>query len=122
MDFSRDPAVSALYVAPECARLVRTGGLGDACGALPAALRAAGIDARVLIPGYREVLEHAHEPIAAVSALGIQARLLRAALPGSGVPMLGIDCPRLYVRPGGPYQDQHGGGWPGNPPRFGFLP
>src|SRR4051812_34466047 len=123
MDLSNEPtSVAVLYVAPECAPMVKTGGLGDVCGALPAALRAAGIDARVLVPGYREVLmQAAGEPVAMISLLGIEARLLQAKLPGSGVPLLVLDCPGLYARPGGPYQDAEGREWPDNALRFGFL-
>src|SRR5258706_11053956 len=123
MDLSNDPtSAGVLYVAPECAPLVKTGGLGDVCGALPAALRAAGNDVRVLVPGYREVLAQAPgEAVARISALGIEARLLRSALPGSGVPLLVLDCPALFARPGGPYQDTSGQDWPDNALRFGFL-
>ncbi|HST02558.1 MAG TPA: glycogen/starch synthase, partial [Usitatibacter sp.] len=46
-----------LFATPECAPLVKTGGLGDVSAALPAAFRAAGVEVRVLLPGYREVLD-----------------------------------------------------------------
>src|SRR5438552_3232486 len=45
-----------LYATSECAPLVKTGGLGDVAAALPAALRQIGVDARVILPGYRAVL------------------------------------------------------------------
>jgi starch synthase len=32
-----------------------------------------------------------------------------------------VDSPRLYDRPGGPYQDASGGDWPDNAVRFGLL-
>ncbi|HET9652923.1 MAG TPA: glycogen/starch synthase, partial [Usitatibacter sp.] len=48
--------MNVLFVTPECAPLVKTGGLGDVSGALPAALASIGIDARVLLPGYAQVL------------------------------------------------------------------
>ena len=46
-----------LFATPECAPLVKTGGLGDVSAALPAALHAIGIDVRVLLPGYTAVKE-----------------------------------------------------------------
>src|SRR5262245_16674734 len=45
-----------LYVTPEMSDFVKVGGLGDVSAALPRALRNL-CDVRVLIPGYRQVLE-----------------------------------------------------------------
>ncbi|HWA38548.1 MAG TPA: glycogen synthase GlgA [Burkholderiales bacterium] len=119
MDLSRP--LGALFVAPECAPLTKTGGLGDVCGALPPALRALGIDVRVLMPGYAEVLR-AIEPrrLAVARLLGQQVRLLEAQLP-NGVPLLVVDCPKLYARRGGPYLSAEGADWPDNALRFGLL-
>src|SRR4051812_17550963 len=114
MDLSTDPgALSVLFVAPECAPLVKTGGLGDVCGALPQALREIGVDLRILIPGYREVLARASQrPLAHITALDREVRLLAGELPGSRVPLLVVDCPELYDRAGGPYQTEEGSDWP----------
>src|SRR5438876_8257912 len=104
-----------LFVTPECAPLTKTGGLGDVSAALPAALRAQGNDVRTLLPAYREIpLADAHE-VAAISFLGMQARLLE-----SGECLL-LDCPQLYDRTGNPYQDAQGADWPDNALRFGVL-
>ena len=43
-----------LFVASEAYPLVKTGGLGDVCGSLPAALKARGADVRLLLPAYRD--------------------------------------------------------------------
>ena len=44
--------MKALYVCTELYPLLKTGGLGDVSGALPPALRDAGCDVRVLLPGF----------------------------------------------------------------------
>ena len=52
-----------LFVVSELYPLVKTGGLGDVAAALPPALRRAGVDVRLLVPGYRAIMEAApHGP------------------------------------------------------------
>ncbi|OYY49591.1 MAG: hypothetical protein B7Y48_05690, partial [Methylophilales bacterium 28-44-11] len=46
-----------LFVSSEVFPLIKTGGLADVSGALPAALQGSGIDVKCLIPGYSSVLE-----------------------------------------------------------------
>ena len=116
MDLSSDPEpMRVLYVSPECAPMTKTGGLGDVSQALPEALRAAGLDVRNFLPGYREVLQalgHARV-LAAVTLLGFQCRILWAE------PFLVLDCPPLYARDGGgPYQTDDGRDWDDNALRF----
>ena len=111
-----------LFATPECAPLVKTGGLGDVSAALPAALASLGLDVRVLLPGYREVLQAtpAATEITRFSACGIPLRLLGGSLP-TGVPLLILDAPQLFARSGGPYQDSEGDDWNDNAMRFGVL-
>jgi starch synthase len=106
-----------LFAVPECAPLTKTGGLGDVAGALPAALRALGVDVRVLLPAYGALPGKA---LARIEVLGRKVRLLESTLP-SGVPLYLLDCPELYVRNGGPYQTGEGEDWPDNALRFGVL-
>lgn len=116
--------LKVLFVTSEVAPLIKTGGLADVSGALPAALRAIGVDVYVLVPGYTQVIGQLgqHKVVAAFDNLpGFpSARLLPATMP-NGVPLLVLDCPDLYQREGGPYQDAKGQDWPDNALRFGLL-
>jgi starch synthase len=113
-----------LFATSEVAPLIKTGGLADVSAALPSALRKKGVDVRVLLPGYPQVLQ-------ALPDLQVDAyfpalpgfppsRLLLGALPG-GVPLWVVECPELFQRGGGAYQDEHGDDWPDNAHRFGLL-
>ena len=106
-----------LFVTPECAPLTKTGGLGDVSAALPAALRRLGHDVRILLPGYGKVLAGLQNARAAatLTAVGIETRLLETD------EFLVLDCPSLYRRSGGPYQNAQGEDWPDNGLRFGLL-
>ncbi len=113
-----------LFATSECAPLVKTGGLADVSAALPAALAALGVDARLLLPGYRQVLAQLPDGrevarIAATAELP-GARLLQRRM-ASGVPLFVLDCPELYDREGGPYQTDAGSDWSDNALRFGLL-
>jgi starch synthase len=115
-----------LFVTSEIYPLIKTGGLADVSGSLPLALRRLGIDARVLIPGYRSVLDQLPHavPVADFPPLPGSAhpsRLLSAVLAEHGLPLLLLDCPALYDRPGGPYLTPEGHDWPDNVQRFGLL-
>lgn len=116
--------LAVLFVTSEVAPLIKTGGLADVAGSLPAALMHAGADARVLVPGYKQVMEGVKSKgrLASFPALGEMpaSQILAGKLP-SGVPLMIVDCPRLYDRPGGPYQDSSGSDWPDNAVRFGLL-
>ncbi len=103
---------------------MKTGGLGEVAATLPAALRALGVDVRVLTPAYpgvREALSAA--PVAAaVAPLGAfpPARLLAGTTP-AGVPVYALDCAALYLHGRDPYMDAAGDEWPDNHLRFGLL-
>ena len=46
---------------------------------------------------------------------------MKATLLPSGVPVIVVEHPSLYDRPGGPYQSESGEDWPDNALRFGLL-
>ena len=113
-----------LFATSEVTPLIKTGGLADVSGALPAALRTIGVDVRVLVPGYNQVMaqlaqfkfEAAFNDLPGFPS----ARLLSGILPNK-VPLFVLDCPSLYRREGGPYQDSTGQDWVDNAQRFGLL-
>ena len=111
-----------LSVASECFPLVKTGGLADVVGALPAALAPEAVAMRTLLPGYPGVIAALGpaDPLHAFEDLfGGPARVLAGYV--SGLDILVLDAPHLYARPGGPYQDPQGRDWPDNPVRFAAL-
>jgi starch synthase len=114
-----------LHVAAELYPLVKTGGLADVTGALPAAQAALGLDVRVLLPGLPGVCAGmpALQEVAHIgSAFGAaRVALLQGRLPGSDVTAYVIDAPWLYAREGNPYVRADGSEWPDNHRRFGLL-
>ncbi len=111
-----------LFATSEARPLIKTGGLADVSGALPAALRKIGLDCRLLLPGYPAVLAGIDnaEPVCNLSGLpgGITATLLQAPMPDNGVPLYILVAPELFQREGGPYQDVAGHDHPDNALRF----
>jgi starch synthase len=114
--------LESLSVASEIAPLIKTGGLADVVGALPAALEAEGVRTLTLIPGYPSVLAalQSAEVVHAFDAFyGGPARLLKAR--AAGLELLALDAPHLYVREGGPYAGPEGADHPDNALRFAAL-
>lgn len=116
--------LKVLFATSEVAPLIKTGGLADVSGALPAALRAIGVDVRILIPGYRQVIAQLarYEIISTFDVMpGFPPSRLLSGTMENGVPLLILDCQILYSRDGGPYQDSGGFDWIDNALRFGLL-
>lgn len=110
-----------LHLASECLPLIKTGGLADVLGALPAAQRSLGEDARIALPAYRGLagrLEGAR-PVGSVDALGIHAGVIEGRL--GQTPVWLVDVPSLYDREGDPYRDAQGLDFADNPLRFGLF-
>ncbi len=111
-----------LAVASEVYPLLKTGGLADVAGALPAALAAEGVAVHTLLPGYRQVLASLARPKVAMdlpALFGGAARVLEAT--HGGLALLVLDAPHLFDRPGGPYAAPGGRDWPDNAQRFAAL-
>ena len=118
-----DAALRVLFVTPEVAPWVKTGGLGEVAQGLPSALAAAGAQVRLLVPAY-PALRAAFPQARAVADFPAPggalppARLLEA--PGAP-PLWLLDCPSLFERAGNPYQSPQREDWPDNDLRFGLL-
>ena len=114
-----------LQVAAEVFPLVKTGGLADVMGALPQALREAGADVRLLLPGMPAIIDAIHQARTLIDigpCFGaLRVRLLCGRMPGSDLPAYVIDAPQLYRRGGGPYQQRDGQPWPDNLQRYALL-
>ena len=111
-----------LSVASEAYPLVKTGGLADVVGALPAALAPHGIATTTLLPGYPSVIRSLGraKPVRRWDdLLGVPARLLGGKIDGH--PLLVLDAPELFARDGGPYGDATARDWDDNWRRFAAL-
>jgi starch synthase len=114
--------LKVLSVASEVFPLIKTGGLADVVGALPAALARENIEIRTLVPGYPTVMAkladaqptHAYDDL-----FGGPARILAGK--AAGLDVFAIDAPHLYDRPGNPYVGPSGVDWPDNAQRFAAL-
>lgn len=118
-----DGRVKVLFAVSELAPYVKTGALADTASALPAALAAMEVDVRLLVPGYPQVIDglKSRGRAAALPSLpGMPPAELLASKHPTGVQLLVIACD-IYDRPGAPYQDSAGQGWPDNALRFALL-
>lgn len=114
--------IEVLSVASEAYPLIKTGGLADVVGALPAALAPHGVSMRVLLPGYPKVLsglEDSRQVLWLDDFFGGTARLMAGH--ANGLQVIAIDAPHLYDRPGNPYVGADGKDWPDNWKRFAAL-
>ncbi len=114
-----------LLAASEAYPLVKTGGLGDVVGALPQALRAVGVDARLVVPAYPAALAAlpTARAIARTALYGTPLTLLQGELPIGGGRQLPVYLVQAtaFERTGNPYQDVNGADWPDNPARFALF-
>ena len=119
----REQKKRILFVSSEFADLVKVGGLGDVSAALPRAI-ADRHDMRVLVPGYRQVMESGQNIRIVGEVPG------HAALPpckigrmdlADGLIVYVLINPELYERDGNPYSDGSGHDWADNHIRFARL-
>lgn len=116
--------IKILFVTPEAHPLIKTGGLGDIGGALPGALQRLGLEVRILLPAYPDLIEQTKarlccEPIKVLTEK-FQVQLFLGQMPNDRTPVYLIDAPALYHR-SNPYVDENGYDWPDNAFRFAVL-
>jgi starch synthase len=114
-----------LYVTAELYPWVKSGGLGDVAAALPPALAALGVGARLLLPGFRGFIDAF---LGIIDVVRLQTpfaservRVGLARLPGTERVAYLLDHPAFYDRPGNPYAGPDGADWPDNHRRFGLF-
>ncbi|MFK8256396.1 glycogen synthase GlgA [Erwinia sp. AnSW2-5] len=113
--------MQVLHVCSEIFPLLKTGGLADVIGALPAAQIADGTDTRVLLPAF-PALKKAITPTQVVAKLQTFAGYVELHFGHyDGVGIYLIDAPGLYERPGSPYHDESQYAYADNHLRFALL-
>ncbi len=114
-----------LFATSEAHPLIKTGGLADVSGALPAALNSLGHQVTILIPAYPAVLEQLQQArhLADLQFLPLvgTVALWQGQMPDSGVTVWALQHDALFNRSGNPYVDSHGLDWQDNPLRFATL-
>lgn len=112
-----------LFVTSEMRDFIKAGGLGDVSAALPRVLMHEH-DVRVLIPGYRAVLQSGKQ-IRKVGATrkrdGLPACEIGELETDDGLHVLVVCNKELFDREGSPYVNAKGIGWPDNDIRFATL-
>ena len=111
--------MNLLSVTSEIFPLIKTGGLADVTGALPAALAAENITVHTLIPGYPAVIAALENPRLVHTLPGAGGRILAGQ--AQDLNLLVLDAPHFYARPGNPYLGPDGRDWPDNAQRFAAL-
>jgi starch synthase len=114
--------MKVLFVTPECAPFVKTGGLGDVSGALPQALEQLGHEVRVLMPAYGGMqVEGDVEGSIDLPAEGRWPAAQIMIVKTPTVHLMLLSCAALFDRAGGPYVTPQGKDHHDNAFRFGFL-
>jgi len=116
--------MKVLFASSEVWPLIKTGGLGDVSYSLPHALHQQGIDVRIVLPAYQDVLKQ----VTSMHVLGWMSlslagttrtvRVVEASHEKFSMPIWLIDCQDLFDRAGNPYVHEEGHDWVDNAERF----
>ncbi|OBS08768.1 glycogen synthase GlgA [Acidihalobacter prosperus] len=113
-----------LFASSEAHPLIKTGGLADVSGSLPAALAALGHDVRLILPAYPAVRRQGRwQPLntPAIDGAPTGTKLLSGTLPGTRLRVYLVDAPPYFERAGDPYRAPDGRDWQDNHLRFGLF-
>ena len=113
--------MKVLHVCSELYPLLKTGGLADVLGALPAAQKEIGIDARILIPAYPAIVRGIPNTWVVAEFDSFAGHVVLRYGEYNGVGIYLIDAPHLYAREGNPYHDQWYNDYADNYRRFALL-
>ena len=111
-------------VAAEAAPHAKAGGLADVIGSLPGALKAAGHESSLIVPGYSSIKDNVENApvlrdVAMRFGAGVERFSVLRASDSHGVPMYLIDHPGFFARPG--IYGENGVDYPDNLRRFIFF-
>jgi starch synthase len=114
-----------LFVSSEAHPLIKTGGLADVSGSLPAALKALRCSVRLLLPAYPAAKANLGK-LKTVATLQIPGTpgdviLLEGKVADSKLITWLVDYPPAFGRSGNPYQQDTGHDWPDNAERFALF-
>ncbi len=109
-----------LFASSEAAPLIKTGGLADISGSLPAALKSLRQAVRLVIPAYPAAVHNAGQlrKITTLKIAGHSVNLLEGRMPNSQAIVWLVDSPAHFSRDGGIYTDHSGHDWADNAERF----
>ena len=112
---------NVLFACSELTPWVKTGGLADVSGSLPHALRRAGAEVKIALPGYKAVLDQIERPqyICHLDLPLGPVAVCAATLAGTEVLLL--THPVFSNRTGNPYMSDDDRAWPDNPYRFALF-
>jgi len=102
--------MKVLFVASECAPVVKVGGLGDVIGALPVTLKEIGVDTAVVIPAYKPLIDQCQELFknrllhteVRFAGVSTPVNVYQTVIPKSSVPLYLIQN-ETYLSNGGIY-------------------
>ena len=119
--------MKVLFASSEVWPLIKTGGLGDVAYSLPHALQQQGIDIRIVLPAYQDVLKKLKSftilgwLTLELAAKEYSVRILQTEHEKFSLPIWLLDCPALFDRAGNPYTHPEGYDWFDNAERFALF-